>query len=236
MRSECLDLADSKHPHPSYGHLLPPQKTRREKGKAFCGFTLLEVLIALFIFTIVSIIMVSGLRTVLNSQSVTEKQANHLSELQMALLLVSRDFEQAINRPITNAKGAIDSALIGTPRNVAFTHAGLANPLGQLQRSTLQRTQYELDKQNFIRETWPVLDQVPKTPSSQRILLDYVTDVRFEYLDYQGRFQNNWPPPESTQANLPRAIRISLTLQNWGKISQLYLLPAAGQDIVKPSN
>jgi len=200
------------------------------------GFTLLEILIAIFIFTLISIIMMTGLHTVFNNQIVTEKKADKMTELQRSFLLISRDFEQAIDRPITNAKGILESTLVGTPRMVALTHAGVANPEGTLQRSTLQRVQYHLDQTALIRETWPVLDQVPKTQSNKRILLNSVTHLQFEYLDSTGKFQRNWPPANTPDAGFPKAIRISLELKNWGKISQLYLLPGKPFEKTPPTN
>jgi general secretion pathway protein J len=189
------------------------------------GFTLLEILIALFIFTIVSVIMVSTLHAVLTSQSATEKKAMRLTELQTALILVSRDLEQTVNRPITTSKDAIE-LFIGTPNSVTFTHAGLVNPMGELHRSTLQRTEYILDRNQFIRVTWPVLEQTAKTQSDQRILLKNVAQLRFEYLDDKGRFQNNWPVENNKDALLPKAVRMTLTLHEWGSLTQLYLIPA----------
>ncbi len=204
------------------------------KNNSEIGFTLLEVLIAIFIFTIVSIIMVSGLRTVLNSQSVTSIQADKLANLQLTLLLMSRDLEQAINRPITSAKGNIETSLVGTPTNVTFTHAGFANPQGQLQRSTLQRTQYALEKTHLLRNTWPVLDQTAQTLPDSRILLDNLSDLRFEYLDPKGKFANHWPPSNSQSPSAtPKGIRVHLSIKNWGKITQFYLLPATGQESAK---
>ena len=50
------------------------------------GFTLIEILIALFVFTIISMIMVSALHNIFNYQAETEKQAARLNELQLALL------------------------------------------------------------------------------------------------------------------------------------------------------
>jgi len=189
------------------------------------GFTLLEILIALFIFSIVSMVMVSALHTVFNSQSITAKHAASLTKLQIALLLMSRDFEQTVNRPVTNAKEIVEAAFIGTPDTVTFTHAGMANPLGTLQRSTLQRTQYSLNNAHLIRSIWPVLDQTAKTLPSYRILLRSITALRFEYLDNQGKFQNNWPLADQKQAVFPRAVRVIITLKNWGTLSQLYLIP-----------
>lgn len=189
------------------------------------GFTLLEILVAIFIFTLISVIMMTGLRTVFNNQTVTEKKADQLTELQRSFLVISNDFEQIINRPITNAKGILEPAMSGTPRMVSLTRAGLANPEGILQRSSLQRVRYRLDQTTLIRETWPVLDQVPKTVSSKRILFNDAADLQFEYLDNGGIFHPNWPPASKPDEPFPKAIRISLALKIEGKISQFYLLP-----------
>lgn len=194
------------------------------------GFTLLEILIALFIFTIISIIMATTLHTVFTSQSGTEKKAEKIAKLQMTFLIFSRDFEQSIDRPITNAKNMPENAFIGTPRMVTLTHGGLKNPAGEMQRSTLQRTQYSLQNHQLIRESWDVLDQTAKTVPEKRVLYQGVNDLRFEYLDSKGKFLNNWPE-QNSQDPLPVAIRVSLSLQNWGKITELYLLK--GQNVPK---
>ncbi len=188
------------------------------------GFTLLEILIALFIFTIVSIIMVTAMHTVFTTQSATEKQAGRLAKLQIALLFVSRDLEQTINRPITNTTGKKEG-LIGTRNTLTFTHAGVANPQGKMLRTTLQRTRYRLEKESLIRDTWPTLDQVNKSIPNSRVLLTDVTELYFEYLDDKNHFQKFWPPSDSSQSVMLKAIRVSLTLKNWGKISQFYLIP-----------
>ena len=194
------------------------------------GFTLLEILIALFIFTIVSLIMVSALHNSMTNQSETEKKSARLNELQIALILVSRDIEQVINRPIMNSKNVLENAFIGTPNTITFTRAGLANPFGQLSRATLQRVRYSLKKNNFIRDTWDGLDQVADVLPHSRILLTTVTALQFEYLDAKGNFQKSWPPPEQSHVNLPRAVRVTLTLENWGTLTQLYLIPGQNSD------
>lgn len=194
------------------------------------GFTLLEILIAMFIFTIVSIMMVETLHTAINSQTVTAKNAEKIEKLQLALLLMSRDFGQAIDRPVTNAKNMSDYALIGTPRTVTFTHSGRTNPKGIELRSTLQRTQYSIENHRLIRSIWPVLDQTAKTEAIPRVLYDNIENLRFEYLDDKGKFQNNWPKENSTMP-IPVAIRVTLFITNWGKITQTYLLK--GQNVPK---
>lgn len=197
------------------------------------GFTLLEILIAIFIFTIVAMIMVSALHNIFNIQSATEKQSARLDQLQLAMLIISRDIEQTVNRPVINTEGAQDAPMIGTKDVMTFTHGGVSNPLGQLHRSTLQRTRYYLKNNSLLRESWDVLDQTADSKTSTRTLLDSVNDIQFEYLDDKGKFQNNWPLAGQTQVPLPRGVRISLTIKNWGKLSQLYLI--SGQSLAKPT-
>jgi general secretion pathway protein J len=198
------------------------------------GFTLLEILLALFIFTIISMIIVSALHTIFSSQTATEKSAAKFTQLQVAMTLLSRDFEQVINRPITNPTGIIEGAFVGTHNSVTFTHAGLTNPLGQMQRSTLQRTHYEIINEMLLRVTWPQLDQTTHTLADKRILLKHVSELEFQYLDQRGHFQTRWPPPDQTDKGaLPQAVRVSVTVQDLGKISQLYIIP--GHTFEKPN-
>lgn len=191
--------------------------------RRLCGFTLLEILIALFIFTILSMILVSALHNVIGISSATERHAEQLRKTQMALLIMKRDIGQALDRPILDNAGKQEAALIGSVQSIIFTHTGLANPNGVL-RSTFQRTSYEWHDDAIWRITWPVLDRAPATKSHQRKLLEAEL-VRFEFLDKNGRFQSGWPVPGSQEV-LPIAVRITLTLKDWGHLSQLYIIPA----------
>src|SRR3990167_9644363 len=91
------------------------------------GFTLLEILIALFIFTLVSMMLMSALHHIINIQSGTEQNAERLRNLQLTLLKVSRDVEQIVNRPILNTAGKEEYAFIGTVREFEFTHIRVAH-------------------------------------------------------------------------------------------------------------
>ncbi|MDR3492523.1 MAG: type II secretion system minor pseudopilin GspJ [Gammaproteobacteria bacterium] len=197
-----------------------------ENKKTLRGFTLLEILIAIFIFTIISIIITQALHAALNTQSSTEKSAARMRDLQMTTLLISRDLEQIIDRPIINAERAQEASLIGSSQKIIFTHGGVTNPQGELLRSTLQRTQYSLLKEHLIRTTWEVLDQAPETKAQDRELMGSIQKLDFSYLDQEGHFSSSWPAANNTTP-LPKAIRITLTISNWGTFSQLYLISGA---------
>jgi general secretion pathway protein J len=197
------------------------------------GFTLLEILIALFIFSILSLILVGALQNVISAQTGTEKNAERLRTVQMALLIISRDIEQTINRPIVVA-GQEELPFMGTEHQFTLTHAGFANPTGNVLRSTLQRANYAWEGQTLWRTTWNVLDRVSdQSLPSRRALLE-VIDARFQYLDKEGRFHDNWPTQREAQEALPRAVKIELTFQGWGKLSQLYVISAQSSKAVPP--
>lgn len=196
------------------------------------GFTLLEILIALFVFTILSIIMSSALHNITTNQAVTEQRAARLDELQFALIIISRDLEQAVNRLSTDTTG-IDPAMIGAPDFIVFTHAGYANPFSSQNHSTLQRSSYLLENGNLKRANWPVLDHTLKIKPDERILLTNVSEIHFEYLDSQKKFRPSWPPPDQTQSILPQAVRVTITLKDLGKITQLYLIAGPPIEIPK---
>lgn len=190
------------------------------------GFTLLEVLIALFIFTLLSVMLLGGLRTVINAYSRTEQSAERLRTLQHALLIISRNIEQTVNRPVLNATGNEEPSFVGTPRSFSFTHLGQGDPTGQSLRITMQRTTYTFQHNAIWRQVFAMLDQAPQTQATRQILLDQVEDANFEYLDRTKHFHHEWPIEQVAEEILPRAVRITLKIANWGKISQLYVIAA----------
>jgi general secretion pathway protein J len=197
------------------------------------GFTLLEILIALFIFAILALLLSSALHNVIGIQSRTEQNADRLHDTQIALLMMSRDITQAINRPVFTAGGGQEAAFVGKPTSFTFTHAGVSNANGKVLRSTLQRVRYFIDGTTLWRYTWAALDQAPQSAPLKRALLTNIESASFEYLDSKKVFRHEWPAQDGTRELLPRAVRINFVIKGWGKLSQLYVIPA--EPVVAPN-
>lgn len=199
------------------------------------GFTLLEILIALFIFSILAMIIMNALQTVLNAQASSEKHATRLAELQIALTLLERDLDQSILRSITNTAGATEASFMGSHESFTFTHGGYFNPQDKVLKSSLQRTRYQFEKNSLVKETWDALDMTHDTKSFKKRILVKILQGNFEYLDSENKFQNRWPAaqPASNDGEFPRAVRVTITLEDLGKMSQLYVIPI--QKITKPT-
>lgn len=158
------------------------------------GFTLLEMVIAMAIFAVIMIIVMGGLNMVMRAQEKVSVRAKRLGEIQMAMAVLSRDLRQIVPRPIRDNNGELKDALIvdrTNPIRLEFTTGGLANPQATYQRSTLQRVGYGLDKTWLVRYSWPVLDRVANTVSSERHLLNGVVGFDIQYMNVRGEFISN---------------------------------------------
>ena len=197
------------------------------------GFTLLELLVALAVFAILATAAYGGLRTVLFTRVAVETQSQRLAAVQLAFHRLGQDIEQAAPRGIRDEYGEPQAALLGdelADERLILTRAGWANPLGQ-PRASLQRVAYRLRDGQLWRLHWPVLDRGGLVEPRETPVLDQVRELRIRFLDQNASWRNDWPPPASDDSSqrdldaLPRAVEISVTLEDWGEITRLLLLP-----------
>ncbi len=199
------------------------------------GFTLLELLVAIAVFAIMSLMAYSGLNTVLNSYSHIKQKTEQLTELQTAFTLISRDIEQAIERPVRNSYGEPLEPMTNDSENLdiilEFTRTGRPNPAA-LPRSNLQRIAYMLDDGQLIRLNWPVLDRAPETEPYETALLTKIKSVSIRFLDENMEWQEEWPLKSKAEAEsgiikTPKALEITIDSEIWGEIRRLFRVPGA---------
>ena len=143
------------------------------------GFTLLELLIALAIFGLLSVMSYSGLRSVMDQHARTEEVADRLAELQKIYLVMQRDIEQIVPRSIRDEYGDQLPALVGD-EFLQFTRGGWSNPL-QRPRSSLQRVGYAFEDDELVRYTWQVLDRAQDTEPLKQPLTSTVSNMTMRY-------------------------------------------------------
>lgn len=192
------------------------------------GFTLLEMLVALTVFALISAMVFTGQRAVLSAKQQTDARAERLRRLQSTQLMLEQDIDQMVLRGVRDEYGdaqpALSSSDLGTIR-LALTRGGWLNPLG-LPRSTLQRVAYGIEEDALVRYSWSVLDRAQDSEPYKVVLLDDVRALKIRFLDQQHQWQSQWPAPvqgdKVAPPTLPLALEVTLELADWGEIRRLF--------------
>lgn len=203
------------------------------------GFTLVELLVAITVFSVLAAMAYGGLRSVLTSERTIDAAARRLSALQQTMLFIARDLAQLSGRGIRDEFGDSQPALRSQMNRLAgleFTRGGWSNPAGQM-RSTLQRVGYGVEERALVRYSWPVLDRAPDSQPQRLVLLEEVSALQLRFMDEQRAWQEAWPPLGAVQASapLPRAVEFTLTLADLGTVRRLFVIDASAVSAIAPA-
>jgi len=196
------------------------------------GFTLLEILIAMAIFTLIGLASTGVMTSVIDSNELSEQRFGKLQSLQRAMITIERDLLQIVPRAIrleyeTNEvvfsgdKNSFDSEFYG----LGFVRAGWQNPQLMLQRSTLQAVAYRVTEGRLERLYGNYVDNVAGYEPKVRVLMEDIEDFQVRFLlDPKEDSENleNWEESVSTN-KLPAAVSIIITSKEFGEIRRDFL-------------
>ena len=192
------------------------------------GFTLIEIMVAVAIFGIMSVLAWGTLgRSLTNAELLTDRM-DRLQAIQRTVRYLSSDLTQTAPRSVRSELG--DTQIPAMVSNLSsdfaieLTHGGWRNPIG-LPRSTLQRTAYRLEDDKLVRYHWKVLDRTYANEPVATILLDDVESLLFRFYTDTGESSAVWPPQAAVggvgMRMRPRAVEFVLSLRNEGEITRL---------------
>jgi len=192
------------------------------------AFTLIEVLVAMAIFAILSALAYGTLSQTLLSAEILGDRMDRLQALQRTIRMLSDDIHQLSPRPVRDELGDNFSPALSTGFQSGFaielTRSGWNNPM-VLPRSTLQRAAYRIEEDELVRYHWTVLDRTLSNEPVAVVLLDGVESIQFRFYQANGEDIDQWPPlSQNGPANMrlrPRAVEIILRLVDEGEITRL---------------
>jgi len=191
------------------------------------GFTLLELLVSLSIFALISVSLYGSLSSMLDTKQHLESETEQLRDLQTAFRIIGRDIEQAVDRPVRTVYQPDPLPAMNWeehPGVFEFTTGGRRNPL-LAKRSSLQRVAYRLEDGELIKDSWPVLDRGIESEPFSQVLLRGVESFELSFVDDMGTYRV-WPQTNtsgSSGAALPKAVHVHLDVKKWGRIDRLFL-------------
>ena len=191
------------------------------------GFTLIEVLVALAVFGVMSALAYMTLGQTLNNSQMLNERMDRLQSIQRTMNYLSSELLQAAPRSIRADLGESEPALrssFAADFSLQLTHGGWPNSAG-VPRSTQQRTAYRIEDDELIRYHWNVLDRTVNNIPVATVLLDEIESLTFRFLQSDGEWSDQWPPVNvqaaSNSTSLPRAVEITLTLPGEGELTRM---------------
>jgi general secretion pathway protein J len=192
------------------------------------GFTLIEVLVAMAVFAVMTILAYMSLGQTLANADMLGERMDRLQAIQRTMRYLSNDLSAASPRPIRSELGDtyMPAVMVSAANNfvLAVTHGGWSNPAG-LPRSTQQRSVYLLEDGKLFRVYYNVLDSTYTNNALLTEILDGVESIEFRLLQDNGETSNQWPPLGAAglaaEIMRPRAVEIILTLEGEGEIRRI---------------
>ena len=202
-----------------------------QRGVRERGFTLLEMLIAMAVFAIMSVVAYGGLRAVLTADQVTQVHAQRLADLQVTLSVLERDLAQVVSIAVRDEYAdrlpTLRLRAGGDAKLLELVRAGA----GGDQR--LRRTAWLITDRGLERQLWPGVDIVDTDSARVQPFGELVAED--ELLGTESGFAlvvrtqagleriDTWPAADAdpTTAQLPLAVEIVLDLPGYGIIRRM---------------
>jgi general secretion pathway protein J len=184
------------------------------------GFTLVEMMIALLIFGIVSAAGVALLTSAVRAQAAAGRKLDDLSALQQLDAILTADLAQAVPRPTRDEAGTLRPAFEGGTGEplLRLVRTGWENP-DNAARPGLQKVEYRLTDGVLDRVAYPMLDGAAPLPSAR--LIDRVAGVKLRYR-VAGAWSDVWQGKPDRP--LPDAVELRVTRNNGAAFRELFLV------------
>mgnify|MGYP001162885623 FL=1 len=184
------------------------------------GFTLIEVLVSLFIFSIISVGATTALTQSLKTKEQLASVMDELSEINIARTIIKNDMSAITLRASRDELGDKRPFSLFSDSTVllSFTRRGLENPGGLEKRGDLERVNYVFEEGSLIRISYEH-ENPGQMPNTYRlVLLKNIEDIKIKGIKYENnsmiKVNNSDIRFSNIEIPLVRAIVLEVTDKN----------------------
>ena len=187
------------------------------------GFTLIEILVALAIFSIMSALGYRALASLLDARAAIVAHDQQWRALELFFSRLDRDLGSYIKRPVRNQADRLEAEFFAPEGGTefSFTRTGWSGASGAA--ADAQRVGYRWRAQNVELLLWPVLDRGPRSEASAYTVLSSIKLFELRFLDANGNWQRHWGTPPFEGA--PAAVEVILETSSGKRLTRLLALP-----------
>lgn len=185
------------------------------------GFTLVEMLVSVAIFSLIAAAGVTLLSVSVSAQQTAERKLKDVASVRRASALIAADLANAAARLRRDENGSTRPAFEATSDGFSLVRHGWENPDGEA-RPSLQRIDYRLVDRGLDRHASAFVDG--STSDRRTTLLDAVTRFSLRFRAANGEWRERWDPVNPR--DLPRALELVADTEEYGTLRQLFLVGA----------
>ncbi|MEK7791301.1 MAG: type II secretion system protein GspJ [Deltaproteobacteria bacterium] len=200
------------------------------------GFTLIEVLVAMAIFSFIALGTSEAIRRGFNVKKVVEDQWNAIHGIRSALSIMQRDIHLAFHKPLDSpdsfdfGEGSRErwfkGFFLGKSEELHFTSLSHRRLYENVHESELNEVGYRLSadpekagKNHLLRRSSVIVDEDHERGGEEDLLLENIKEVEFRYFSKErDRWFEEWDPERIDFKNkFPDAVEVKLIVFEKGE-------------------
>ena len=207
----------------------PNQRRARFKTRSTAGLTLIEVMVAIAVLAMISMILYGAFATMRNSKAGLERLTDRYREGRLALARISRELQSAylsMHVPIDQQLAVSRTAFVGSPGTPAdrldftsFAHRRLDRDAHESDQAEISYFGSENPDEDGVidlaRRTQSPIDLDPQTGGRVEVLATDIDLFKIEYLDpLTSEWVDTWDTTQATAQpdRLPLQVKVLLVL------------------------
>ena len=180
------------------------------------GFTLVEILVALMVMAVLSVLAYQAFDGLLAMENRSKEAFLDDNRRSLAMSVILNDFLHMRSRPVRDQLGGIREAYLAPSGAYAveFTRGGLPDFAGMA--GGIQRLAFRVEGGRLLRTAWRTADAGTAPETEDQVLATGIRALRVEQLDAGNRFVPRWPPVNeySDPGRLPSMVRVTLVTES----------------------